>query len=191
MPKRHSVTKKIDRKENTKIVIVKADVPFSSHFWKFGGPEASPQTGQVFQKASYFGLRFPTQNGIAQKVAQATNTRPKKTKKRAKTTRRDPLHHPISLKNQWVFDVFKKNKKEKRSMESIFSQVAAQRPRNDKIWYPGGSQGVPIWKDTFSKMGPGQASENRHFPDLTGAGPKQPKWQKFPPHTRSRRSIWP
>ena len=76
-------------------------------------------------------------------------------------------------------------------MESIFSQVAAQRPRNHEIRYPGGSQGVPIREDTFSKMGPGQASENRHFPDLTGAGPKQPNRQKVTGSRRLCRAIRP
>ena len=69
-------------------------------------------------------------------------------------------------------------------MESIFSQVAAQRPRNHEIRYPGGSQGVLMWEDTFSKMGPGQASENKHFSRLDRSRPQATIQAKsYPSHS--------
>ena len=155
-----------------------------------GVQKRSPKRAKFLKRPPILPFPFPRKTGSPKRWPYLPNRRPKKAKKRARTSRRDPLHHPISLKNQWVFDVFK-NKEEKRSMDFIFSQVAAQRPRNHEIRYPGGSQGVPIWEDTFSKMGPGQASENKHFPDLTGAGPKQPNRQKVTGSRRLCRAIQP
>ena len=155
-----------------------------------GVQKRPPKRAKFLKRPPILPFPFPRKTGSPKRWPYLPNRRPKKAKKRARTSRRDPLHHPISLKNQWVFDVFK-NKEEKRSMDSIFSQVAAQRPRKDEFGYPGGSQGGPISDDIFSKMGPGQASENRHFPDLTGTGPKHPNRQKVTGSTRFCRAIWP
>ena len=141
-----------------------------------GVQKRPPKRAKFLKRPPILPFPFPRKTGSPKRWPYLPNRRPKKAKKRARTSRRDPLHHPISLKNQWVFDVFKNKRKTFYGLH--LQPSGSPETQKGRIWVPRRVPGGPNFRRHFFKNGSRTGVRKQTFSGLDRNRPQASKQAK-------------